>query len=163
MIKKIFNSFSHINIKNQPSIVDVSCKEDSKRYAKAQSIVILPKEIWIKLNNNEIFSKKGPIIHTAIIAGIMAVKNTSNLIPFCHPLQIEDCQIHAIFGKNKTLLLECEVKIYGKTGVEMEALLGASIAALTVYDMCKSISNKIVIEKIYLLKKTGGKSDFTRN
>ena len=162
MAEKLSKLFSHINKKNQPIMIDVSYKKTTQRYARAQSVVSLPNAIWVKFNNGEIVSKKGPVIHTAIIAGTMAAKNTSNLIPFCHPLQIEDCQIYAEFCANRTLLLECELKVFSKTGVEMEALVGASIAALTVYDMCKSISQKIVIEKTYLLEKTGGKSDFTR-
>ncbi len=160
MATQILESFSHINEKNQPTMVDVSNKNITQRFAKAQSIVLLPENVWGKLENGDIASKKGPVMNTAIIAGVMAAKNTSNLIPFCHPLQLENCQIRAEFCAGKKLLLECEVKVLGKTGVEMEALMGASVAALTVYDMCKAMSHEIVIEKTYLVKKTGGKSDF---
>jgi cyclic pyranopterin phosphate synthase len=154
------NNFSHVNNDNQPSIVNIFNKNITKRFAKARSLMKLPMKVWKKLNNNKIINTKGAVLHTAIIAGIIAVKNTHNLIPLCHPLYIEDCQIKPKFSNNMILSFDCSVKNYGKTGVEMEALVGASIAALTTYDMCKSVSHEIVIERIYLLSKTGGKNDF---
>ncbi|MCK5678230.1 MAG: cyclic pyranopterin monophosphate synthase MoaC, partial [Flavobacteriaceae bacterium] len=109
--------------------------------------------------NDELTTKKGPVFQTAIIAGIQAVKKTSELIPMCHPLIINGVDINIDIIDNENIKIICEVKIDGKTGVEMEALTGANIAALTVYDMCKAISQKMVIKEIKLIEKTGGKSD----
>jgi cyclic pyranopterin phosphate synthase len=102
-------------------------------------------------------AKKGPIINTAIIAGTMAVKRTHELIPFCHPLAIERCDFTIEFVSPTELEVRCEVAISHKTGVEMEALTGAAVAALTVYDMCKALSHEIVITDVRLLEKSGGK------
>jgi cyclic pyranopterin phosphate synthase len=153
------NDFSHINKDNHPKMVDVSDKSVTKRTAIAKTEMFLGKEIISHFNNNELTTKKGPVFQTAIIAGIQAVKKTSELIPMCHPLLINgvDVAIKIIDSENIEIL--CTVTITGKTGVEMEALTGASITALTVYDMCKSISQKMVIKNTKLLKKTGGKSD----
>lgn len=102
-------------------------------------------------------AKKGPIIDTAIIAGTMAVKRTHELIPFCHPLAIERCDFTVKFVSATELAIHCEVAVTHKTGVEMEALTGASVAALTVYDMCKALSHEIVVTEVRLLEKSGGK------
>jgi cyclic pyranopterin phosphate synthase len=102
-------------------------------------------------------SAKGPVIDTAIIAGTMAVKRTHELIPFCHPLPIENCRIEIEFASDTELMIRCTVAITHKTGVEMEALTGASVAALTVYDMCKTLSHEIVIDALHLVEKSGGK------
>jgi cyclic pyranopterin phosphate synthase len=121
----------------------------------------LPEEIKTIVKDGEIESKKGPVLTTAIIAGTQAVKKTHELIPFCHPLSINGCDISIVFNKDSDLVITCIVNIDGKTGVEMEALTGVSVASLTIYDMCKSISHGIVISDIRLLEKSGGKSDIS--
>ena len=153
--------FSHISDSGLPQMVDVSAKGISKRVARAQAKVHLGKEIMKLLNNKELVTKKGPVFQTAIIAGVMAAKKTHELIPMCHPLALEDCQVR-ISTKGDVAILDTEVSITSKTGVEMEALTAASVAALTIYDMCKALSHDIVIEEIKLIEKTGGKSDFKR-
>ena len=153
--------FSHIKKNNQPGMVDVSEKKVTHRVAKASALVKLPNEIKNLIKNGEIESKKGPVLTTAIIAGTQAVKKTHDLIPFCHPLSINACDIVIDFNDESDLVVICSVSIDGKTGVEMEALTGASVASLTIYDMCKSVSHDIVISDIELLEKFGGKSDLT--
>ena len=153
--------FSHIKKNNQPGMVDVSEKNITHRVAKASALVKLPEEIKRVVKDGEIESKKGPVLTTAIIAGTQAVKKTHELIPFCHPLSINGCDISIVFNKDSDLVITCIVNIDGKTGVEMEALTGVSVASLTIYDMCKSISHGIVISDIRLLEKSGGKSDIS--
>ena len=153
--------FSHIKKNNQPGMVDVSEKDITHRVAKASALVKLPDEIKNLIKDGEIESKKGPVLTTAIIAGTQAVKKTHDLIPFCHPLTINACDIVIDFNDESNLVVTCTVSIDGKTGVEMEALTGVSVASLTIYDMCKSISHGIVISDIELLEKSGGKSDIT--
>jgi len=154
------SEFSHIGKKNQPKMVNVGEKEVTKRIAVARSLMFLGKEIISHFTNNDIITKKGPVFQTAIIAGIQAVKKTSEIIPMCHPLMINAVDIEInIFDKEHIEIL-CTVEIDGKTGVEMEALTGVSVAGLTVYDMCKAVSQKMVIKEVKLLKKSGGKSDF---
>lgn len=143
-------------------MVDVSKKKTTMRTAIAQAIVFLGKEIMEKMDGDELITKKGPVFQTAIIAGVMGAKRTADLIPFCHPLGLEDCQIQITVKKEK-VIIESMAALNGKTGVEMEALTACSVAALTVYDMCKALSHDIVIEEIKLMKKTGGKKDFKRN
>lgn len=142
-------------------MVDVSEKKISLRRAVARSIVALPQEVYSKLIDGDIQTKKGSVFQTAIIAGIMAAKKTGELIPLCHPLGLDNCKIDIQINE-KELVIECTATITSKTGVEMEALTGASIAALTVYDMCKALSHDIVIKEIKLMEKTGGKNDFKR-
>lgn len=150
--------FNHIDKNNNPTMVDVSDKEISDRMATACSYVYLPNSIAEKINSSgELNLKKGPVFQTAIIAGTMAVKNTSQLIPFCHPLMINSAKLNINLIDKNTVQIICEVKVEGKTGVEMEALTGASVAALTIYDMCKAISHEIRIERTELLEKSGGK------
>jgi cyclic pyranopterin phosphate synthase len=153
--------FTHIDSSGNPSMVDVSGKKITKRTAKAQAIVDVGPEILDLIEGNELITRKGPVFQTAIIAGVMGAKQTSTLIPFCHPLGLEDCQIK-IHVKGNKIVIESSSTITSKTGVEMEALTGASVAALTVYDMCKALSHEIVIEEIKLMEKTGGKKDFKR-
>jgi len=151
---------THIDAKNNPTMVDVSDKVITMRSATAKSIIVLPEIISSEINENgELNLKKGPVFQTAIIAGTMAVKKTSDLIPFCHPLLITSTKIKINKISNSNLEIICTVKIEGKTGVEMEALMGASVAALTVYDMCKALSHEIRIESTQLLEKSGGKRD----
>ncbi len=151
--------FSHINKDNHPKMVNVSDKEITKRTATAKTVMFLGVEVISHFNKNELITKKGPVFQTAIVAGIQAVKKTADLIPMCHPLLINGVDIEINILDSEYIEILCTVTITGKTGVEMEALTGASITALTVYDMCKSISQKMVVESTRLLKKTGGKSD----
>jgi cyclic pyranopterin phosphate synthase len=148
---------THIDDKNQPTMVDVSDKEISVRMAEAQSLVQLPPEVREHLKGEDLVLKKGPVFQTAIIAGTMAVKKTSDSIPFCHQIPIESCKTTITMDDNLLVTIRCRVKTTGKTGVEMEALHGASVAALTVYDMCKAISHDIEIKSTKLFAKTGGK------
>ena len=112
-----------------------------------------------ELTDNDIITKKGSVFQTARLAGIMAVKKTSDLIPLCHPLSISKCSVDMGFNDDQELEINCTVMLEGKTGVEMEALTGATVAALTVYDMCKSISHDMLIKETVLIEKKGGKSD----
>jgi cyclic pyranopterin phosphate synthase len=153
---------THIDSKDNPTMVDVTGKQVSHRTATARSIVFLPDEIFAYLTNGELQTKKGPVFQTAIIAGIMAAKKTGELIPLCHPLGLDNCNITVIINEKQEVVIDCTASITAKTGVEMEALIGASIAALTVYDMCKAMSHDIIIKEIKLLSKTGGKRDFER-
>lgn len=154
--------FTHIDSTGNPAIVDVSEKIITKRTAKAQAIVQVGTTILRLIKDNELITKKGPVFQTAIIAGVMGAKQTSSLIPFCHPLGLEDCQIK-IHVLNKKIVIESTATVTGKTGVEMEALTAVSVAALTLYDMCKALSHNIVVEEIKLMEKTGGKKDFKRS
>ncbi|MDB5051321.1 MAG: moaC [Fibrobacteres bacterium] len=152
--------FSHLDADNQPTMVDVGGKAPSRREAAAQALVRLPREVLAQFKDGDIAGKKGPVFQTAIIAGIMACKKTSELIPLCHPLALDDCKIRIRLNEQQEAVIECRVSCHQRTGVEMEALTGATIAALTLYDMCKAYSHDIVIGEIRLLEKSGGKSDF---
>ena len=151
--------FSHINKKNQPKMVNVGDKKVTKRKAIAMATMFLGSEIISHFNDNQLITKKGPVFQTAIIAGIQAVKKTSELIPMCHPLLINGVDIDIEIIDKEHIKIVCAVAIEGKTGVEMEALTGVNIAALTVYDMCKAISQKMIIKEVKLIEKSGGKSD----
>lgn len=140
-------------------MVNVGDKNITKRKALARATMFLGKEIISHFENNELTTQKGPVFQTAIIAGIQAVKKTSELIPMCHPLLIQGVDIDIEIINKEEIEINCSVEIEGKTGVEMEALTGVNIAALTVYDMCKSISQKMIIKEVKLIEKTGGKSD----
>lgn len=153
---------THLDAENHPRMVDVGAKEVTARVAVAEAVVRFPKEAAKALREGGMRSKKGPVIDTAIVAGTMAAKRTHEWIPFCHPLAIERCRIEADFVSDTELAIRCEVAVTHKTGVEMEALTGASAAALTVYDMCKALSHEIVIERVRLLEKSGGKRDVKR-
>tara|TARA_R110001583_G_scaffold61034_2_gene180887 strand:+ start:27485 stop:27964 length:480 start_codon:yes stop_codon:yes gene_type:complete len=153
------NKFTHINEKNTPKMVNVGDKKITKRVATAKATMFLGSEIISHFNEKELITKKGPVFQTAIIAGIQAVKKTSELIPMCHPLLINGVDIDIEIIDKEHIEIFCTVSIEGKTGVEMEALTGANIAALTVYDMCKSISQKMIIKEVKLMEKSGGKSD----
>ncbi|MDN3579919.1 cyclic pyranopterin monophosphate synthase MoaC [Mucilaginibacter flavus] len=153
---------THIDKQGNPAMVDVAAKQATHRTATARSVVVLPDEVLQYLVNGELLSKKGPVFQTAIIAGIMAAKKTGDLIPLCHPLGMENCAITVEVNKQQEIVIECTASITAKTGIEMEALVGASIAALTVYDMCKAMSHDIVIKETKLIAKTGGKRDFKR-
>ncbi|SEE10719.1 cyclic pyranopterin monophosphate synthase MoaC [Polaribacter dokdonensis] len=153
------SDFSHLNNKNNPKMVNVSDKKITKRTAIAKATMFLGKEVIAHFTNDELITKKGPVFQTAIIAGIQGVKKTSDLIPMCHPLLINGVDIDIHTTDEEHLEVLCKVMITGKTGVEMEALTGANITCLTIYDMCKSISQKMVIKEVKLMEKTGGKSD----
>lgn len=157
--EKIMGEFSHLNKDNQPKMVNVGDKKITKRKATAVTKMVLGKEVVRHFSNDELVTKKGPVFQTAIIAGIQAVKKTSELIPMCHPLLINGVDIDIQILDAEEIGILCTVEIEGKTGVEMEALTGASVAALTIYDMCKSISQSMIIKETKLLVKTGGKSD----
>ncbi len=152
--------FTHLDDAGNPSMVDVGAKAITHRTATARSIVILDDEILIHFEKEDIRTKKGPVFQTAILAGVMAAKKTGELIPLCHPLGLENCQINIFLNEEKEVVIECTASLTGKTGVEMEALTGASIAALTIYDMCKAFSHNILIKETRLIEKTGGKRDF---
>lgn len=149
--------FTHIDPQGRPTMVDVGAKTATRRAATAEVLVRFPAKVSKALRDEGMRSKKGPVIDTAIIAGTLAVKRTHELIPFCHPLPIESCRIEAEFVTQRELRIRCTVALTHKTGVEMEALTGASVAALTVYDMCKALSHEIVIDGLRLLEKSGGK------
>ena len=154
--------FSHLDQDNQPAMVDVSSKQDSQRTATAEALVYVPGEVMELLDGDEITTPKGPVFQTAILAGIMGTKKTSDLIPLCHPLPLNNCAVKIEVHDHAHLRIICTAKVTGKTGVEMEALTGASVAALTIYDMCKAFSHDITIKEIRLLEKHGGKRDFLR-
>ncbi|HBH25010.1 MAG TPA: cyclic pyranopterin monophosphate synthase MoaC [Cytophagales bacterium] len=152
--------FSHLDQEGKARMVDVGAKKATARVAKAQALVYLPDEVMALLIGDDIQTKKGGVFHTAILAGIMAAKKTGELIPLCHPLGLDNCDIHInVTGKNEVRIIS-ETSLTAKTGVEMEALTAASVAALTIYDMCKAMSHDIVIREIKLMEKSGGKSDF---
>jgi len=153
------SKLSHIDDSNRPTMVDVSDKVATDREAHARTIIDLPAAVVAELDGDEISTKKGPVFATAIIAGVMAAKKTHELIPFCHPLGLDNCKI-SIEVQGQRAIIDCRCKVHHKTGVEMEALTGASVAALTVYDMCKAMSHDIVISETRLIAKTGGKQDF---
>lgn len=143
-------------------MVDVGDKTITKRQATAKAIMFLGEEIISLFENEELKTKKGPVFQTAIIAGIQGVKKTSELIPMCHPLLINGVDLSINVCNATEIEILCTVKIEGKTGVEMEALTGVNIAALTVYDMCKAISQDMIIKEVSLVQKSGGKSDINK-
>ena len=152
--------FSHLDKSGKATMVDVGHKSATKRIARAQALVELPDEVMRHFNGEDVSTKKGGVFQTAILAGIMGAKKTSDLIPLCHPLPLDNCAVDIkVSGKNE-LKIVTEASIESKTGVEMEALTAASVAALTVYDMCKAMSHNIIIKEIKLLAKSGGKSDY---
>jgi cyclic pyranopterin phosphate synthase len=153
---------THIDAANRPRMVDVGAKTTTLREATAEAVVSLPRPVARALAASGHRTKKGPIFDTAIIAGVMAAKRTHELIPFCHPLGLERCDVEVVRRGASQIHIRCNVAVHHKTGVEMEALTGASVAALTVYDMCKALSHDIVIGPIRLLQKRGGKRDFSR-
>lgn len=155
------SKLTHIDAGNKPTMVDVSDKARTAREAHARSLVRLPDEVAAQFSGDEITTAKGPVFATAIIAGVMAAKKTHELIPFCHPLGLDDCRIDIVL-EGSDVVVDCRCRVHHKTGVEMEALTGASVAALTVYDMLKALSHDIVIGETMLMAKRGGKRDFQR-
>lgn len=158
---------THVDERNQPAMVDVTAKGTVLRTARAEATVVLPAHVARKLAADNWHTAKGPVFATAIIAGTMAAKKTAELIPFCHPLPLDGCTItiepgaaeegeDRDAGRRQGIHVACEVKAYYKTGVEMEALTGASVAALTLYDMLKALSHAIVVSDLRVTHKTKG-------
>lgn len=158
------SEFTHFNEQGRAKMVDISAKEITVRTARAKTSIQVTKEVYKKITNHEI--GKGDVLSVAQVAGIMAAKQTSNVIPMCHPIPIKGVDIEFEWENSDStyvLLISSTVKTKGSTGVEMEALTSASISALTVYDMCKAVDKGMVIGPTYLVEKTGGKSgDFIR-
>ena len=159
MAGKSNKRLSHVDGDGRPAMVDVSAKATTAREALAQCRVKFPAAVAAQLRASGLTSSKGAIVDTAIIAGTMAVKRTHELIPFCHPLPIDGIRIAVDWHAERELRIECMVKTVHRTGVEMEALTGATVAALTVYDMCKALSHAIVLGPAKLVGKRGGKRD----
>ena len=141
-------------------MVDVTAKHETLRVATATASIVFPREVFAELLASGFQTRKGPVVATAIVAGTMAAKRTHELIPFCHPLGLERCDLAVEPAGDDRLEIRCTAAVHHRTGVEMEALTGAAVAALTVYDMCKSLSHEIVIRDARLVAKSGGRSDF---
>jgi cyclic pyranopterin monophosphate synthase len=156
------SGLTHLDTQNRPTMVDVGAKEVTHRIAVAEARVRLPREVASALRKSGHRTKKGPVFDTAIVAGVMAAKRTHELIPFCHPLGLDNCKVEIEDKRGGEIVIRCQVSIHHRTGVEMEALTGASVAALTIYDMCKALSHDIEITGVRLLEKSGGKRDFKR-
>jgi len=154
--------FTHLNKDGKPEMVDVGDKAITTRIAVAECTVVLGEAIMTALEEQGFNTKKGSIIQTAVLAGTMAVKQTWSVIPLCHAIPISGCTLNVTGADAGTMHVTCQVRTEGRTGVEMEALHGASVAALTIYDMCKSMSHDIRIEGLQLVSKTGGKSDYQK-
>ncbi|WP_209329057.1 cyclic pyranopterin monophosphate synthase MoaC [Lunatimonas salinarum] len=157
--------FTHLDQHTgNPTMVDVGTKAATKRIATAVCEVVLGRDIMQRLlEEKDIVTKKGPVFQTAIIAGTMGAKKTAELIPLCHPLALEKIKIEIDPISETSIQIRCTASLTGKTGVEMEAMTGASVAALTIYDMCKGFSHDILIRELRLVEKKGGKSDFRRD
>jgi cyclic pyranopterin phosphate synthase len=156
------SNFTHIDEEGKVTMVNVGNKQTTTRTARARSIIVMPVQVMQHFADGDIRSKKGAVFQTAIIAGIMAAKRTGELIPLCHPIGMDNCSIDIHVNEQNEVVIDCIAAVRAKTGVEMEALVGASMAALAVYDMCKAMSHDIVIKETKLMEKTGGKSDFKR-
>lgn len=153
------SGLTHLDEHGRPAMVDVSGKAVTAREARAECRVAFPSDVAVRLRDSGLRSAKGGIVDTAVIAGTMAVKRTHELIPFCHPLPIDGCRLSIDWEGEDALRIECSVRTTHRTGVEMEALTGATVAALTVYDMCKALSHDIVLGPARLLAKRGGRHD----
>ena len=154
------SEFTHLAENSSPKMVNVGCKVRTERMALARTIIELPNEVISELNSGGVQSSKGSIFDVAVIAGTQAAKKTADLIPLCHLIPLDSVKIKLYREGDRRIIVECRVKATHRTGVEMEALVGCSVAALTVYDMCKALSHEIVIEETKLIEKTGGKSDY---
>ena len=159
MAKRKSATLTHVDPAGRPAMVDVSAKAVTARAASAECRVRFPADVATQLRASGLRSAKGAIVDTAIIAGTMAVKRTHELIPFCHPLPIDGCRFAIDWSAERELTIACTVRTTHRTGVEMEALTGATVAALTVYDMCKALSHRIVLGPAKLTGKRGGKRD----
>jgi cyclic pyranopterin phosphate synthase len=152
-------AFTHIDERSQPTMVDIGEKPVTHRTAVAEARVRFPPQVAAQLRERGFATSKGPVFQTAIIAGVMAAKRTHELIPFCHPLGLENCRVQVTMSDRDEAVVQCTASVHHRTGVEMEALTGASVAALTIYDMCKALSHEIVIAETRLLAKRGGRRD----
>ena len=155
-------TLTHLDENNRPKMVDVGAKDVTHRTATAEARVRFPPNVAAALRKSGHRTKKGPVFDTAIVSGVMAAKRTHDLIPFCHPLPLDNCAIEIDDVGRGEVVIRCQVSVHHRTGVEMEALTGASVAALTIYDMCKALSHDIEITGLRLVEKTGGKRDFKR-
>jgi cyclic pyranopterin phosphate synthase len=155
-------TLTHLNSRRQPAMVDVGAKEVTHRVAVAEARVRLPRSVARALRAAGHRTSKGPVFDTAIVAGVQAAKRAHELIPFCHPLGLENCQLHIEHRQGQEIIVRCEVSVHHRTGVEMEALTGAAVAALTIYDMCKALSHDIEVAGLRLLAKSGGRRRFVR-
>ncbi|GHE35452.1 cyclic pyranopterin monophosphate synthase MoaC [Vulcaniibacterium thermophilum] len=151
---------THLDAAGRPAMVDVSGKPVTAREARAECRVRFPPAVAAQLRTSGLRGPKGGIVDTAVVAGTLAVKRTHELIPFCHPLPIDGCRIAIDWHDERSLRIECAVRTTHRTGVEMEALTGATVAALTVYDMCKALGHRIVLGPARVLAKRGGRRDF---
>jgi cyclic pyranopterin phosphate synthase len=156
------SKLTHLDAANRPAMVDVGAKQATPREAAAEAWVKLPAEVARELARTGHRTKKGPVFDTAIVAGVMAAKKTHEVIPFCHPLPLERCTVDIRDSAGGRIRIVCSVGVHHKTGVEMEALMGASAAALTIYDMCKALSHDIEISRVRLISKSGGKRNYSR-
>jgi cyclic pyranopterin monophosphate synthase len=156
------HALTHLDAARRPTMVDVGDKVATSREAVAEARIRLPANVARELARTGHRTKKGPVFDTAVIAGVLAAKRTHELIPFCHPLPLDHVSID-VAARKGGLVITCSVRVTHRTGVEMEALTGASVAALTVYDMCKALSHDIVVESVRLIRKRGGKRDFERS
>jgi cyclic pyranopterin phosphate synthase len=151
---------THLDARDRPTMVGVGAKPVSYRRAEAEARVRLPAAVARALRSSGHRVHKGPVFDTAILAGVMAAKRTSELIPFCHPIGLEQCAVEIKLERGPAgitfAVVRCRAEVHHKTGVEMEALTGAAVAALTIYDMCKALSHDIRIERVRLLSKSGG-------
>lgn len=148
---------THINKQGRAKMVDVSEKEDTNRHAAAAASIYMKRETLSIVAEGK--AKKGDVLSVAQVAGIMAAKNTANIIPMCHSINITGCDIEFTLDFEKSKIdIEASARISGKTGVEMEALVATSTAALTIYDMCKAVDRGMVISDVMLVEKSGGKS-----
>ena len=154
---------THLDERNRPTMVDVGEKAVTRREAVAEARVRLPRAVATELRRTGHRTRKGPVFDTAIVAGVMAAKRTHELIPFCHPLGLENCSIEIEDLRGGEIRVRCRVAVHHRTGVEMEALTGATVAALTIYDMCKALSHDIEICAVRLIEKSGGQRDFRRS
>jgi cyclic pyranopterin phosphate synthase len=152
---------SHLDARDRPAMVDVGAKEVTHRTAEAEARVRLPAAVARALRASGHRTSKGPVFDTAVLAGVMAAKRTHELIPFCHPLALDNCRID-ITQRASVIVVRCRVSVHHRTGVEMEALTGAAVAALTIYDMCKALSHDIEIDGLKLMAKAGGRRRFAR-
>lgn len=153
---------THLDKDGMPRMVDVGEKPLTHRTATAKGSIRLPSALQLDEKEKDIITKKGSVIQTAIVAGTQAVKRTSDIIPFCHPLPLDSIKFGYKLTSDRIVEMTCEVSTYYKTGVEMEALTGVTVALLTIYDMCKSAGQDMDMEEIFIVRKTGGKSDINR-
>ncbi|MBK1857255.1 cyclic pyranopterin monophosphate synthase MoaC [Cerasicoccus arenae] len=152
---------THLDESARPRMVDIAEKAITTRVAVAEAVVVFPRDAWVHLVDNGFTTKKGALLDVARVAGTMGVKQTSQWVPFCHPLPIDGCSFEITPSPDlPQLVVRCSVKTTARTGVEMEALTGVTAAALTIYDMTKALGHGIEIQRTRLISKTGGKQDY---